>query len=169
MKKSQLTNTKSLSMMKNKANETQQRIDALFSFKDPEEEIDSMAHALMAQFLSEAQIAADRKGINRKTLAKEVGTSASYLTQLFRGHKLLNLTMAAKLQKALDFEYVIRSNQNDFDADKYNDGLVSKLVLITSKRRNSFSSVLQFEEFNHQDSNDEQCPSLQNYDQVQAS
>jgi len=58
-------------------------------------------------FLSEAQKAMDCKDWTRKKLASEIGTSASYLTQLFRGDRLLNLKTIAKIESALDIRYSI--------------------------------------------------------------
>lgn len=81
--------------------------DDIFTFENEQDQIEVDAHTLMSKFLSEVQEVADKKGINRKELAVEIGTSASYLTQLFRGHKLMNLLTAAKLQRALDFKFDI--------------------------------------------------------------
>jgi len=58
---------------------------------------------------SEFQKAMDRKGWTRKRLAKEIGTSASYLTQLFRGDRLLNFKTVAKIEAALGIEFEIVS------------------------------------------------------------
>lgn len=56
-------------------------------------------------FLSEAQKVLDRKGWTQKRLAEEIGTSASYLTQLLRGDKLLNLKTIAKIETALHIQF----------------------------------------------------------------
>ena len=61
----------------------------------------------MAKFLEKIQEIAAQKGLKKKDLAQKIGTSASYITQLYRGHKLLNLMTLAKLQKALDIEFDI--------------------------------------------------------------
>ncbi|MDP1726585.1 MAG: helix-turn-helix transcriptional regulator [Bacteroidota bacterium] len=62
---------------------------------------------IMFRFLSEIERLADERGINRKTLAKLINTSASYLTQLYRGTKPLNIETIAKLQKVLDVKFEI--------------------------------------------------------------
>ena len=67
-----------------------------------EEKVELGASLLMAQFLTLVQEEADRRQLKRKELAEMIGTSASYLTQLFRGHKLINLTTAAKLELAVE-------------------------------------------------------------------
>lgn len=70
------------------------------------------AQMLSYIFLSEVQKAMDRKGWTRKRLAKEIGTSASYLTQLFRGDRLLNFKTVAKIEAALDLNYGVYEESN---------------------------------------------------------
>jgi transcriptional regulator with XRE-family HTH domain len=95
----------------------QSEFDDIFTFENEQDQIEADAHTLMAKFLSEVQEITDKKGINRKELAAEIGTSASYLTQLFRGHKLLNLLTAAKLQRALDIKFNITiDGKNKFES-----------------------------------------------------
>ena len=79
----------------------------LFSFSFKEEEIEHDAKMLMFHFLDKIQKIADDKSLNRKDLAQKIGPSASYITQLFRGDKLINLTTLAKFQKELDFKFSI--------------------------------------------------------------
>lgn len=90
---------------KNKTNDIV--FDDIFFFENEEDQIEIDAKVLMAKFLSEVQSIADDKNLKRKELASLIGTSASYLTQLFRGHKLMNFITAAKLQRALDVEFDI--------------------------------------------------------------
>ena len=61
----------------------------------------------MFRFLSIIEIRCEELGWNRKQLAEKVGTSASYITQLFRGDKLVNMLTLAKFQKALGLEFEI--------------------------------------------------------------
>lgn len=82
----------------------------LFSFNTKEEEIEHEAKMLMFQFLDKIQKAAEDKNLNRKKIAQLLGTSASYITQLFRGDKLINLTTLAKFQKALNLKFEIHTN-----------------------------------------------------------
>ena len=87
--------------------ELNEEFNKVFTYENDDEKIEADAYILMAKFLSEVQEEADKQGINRKQLAAKIGTSASYLTQLFRGHKLLNLITAAKLQNALGIQFDI--------------------------------------------------------------
>ncbi|REL24560.1 XRE family transcriptional regulator [Rhodohalobacter sp. SW132] len=75
--------------------------------KSPEEHVEDRAQMLSYMFLSEAQKTMDRKGWTRKRLADEIGTSASYLTQLFRGDRLLNFKTVAKIEVALGFRFEV--------------------------------------------------------------
>lgn len=100
-------NTKNL----NNTEEIKKEFQKLFE-KTPEEQIEHRAHMLSLIFLSEAEKALDRKGWTRKRLAEEIGTSASYLTQLFRGDRLLNFKTVAKIEQALDLDYQISEKTN---------------------------------------------------------
>src|SRR5690625_2569316 len=82
------------------------------SEKSHEEKVEHRAQMLSYIFLSEAQKAMDRKGWTRKQLADEIGTSANYLTQIFRGDRILNFKMVAKIEYALDLKYGIYEESN---------------------------------------------------------
>ncbi len=88
------------------AEEIRNEFKKLFE-KSPEEQVEHRAQMLSFIFLSEAQKVMDRKGWTRKRLAGEIGTSASYLTQLFRGDRLLNFKTVAKIETALGIEFEI--------------------------------------------------------------
>lgn len=44
----------------------------------------------------------------KKELAKKLNTSASYITQLYRGDKLMNLEMMARIQEAFNIEFEVK-------------------------------------------------------------
>jgi transcriptional regulator with XRE-family HTH domain len=62
---------------------------------------------LMYRFLSEIDRITRERAINRKELAELVGVSASYLTQLYQGKKIINLQLLTKIKKALDIDFKI--------------------------------------------------------------
>ena len=95
----------------NRTEEIRDEFQKLFE-KSPEEHVEHRAQMLSYIFLGEAQKAMDRKGWTRKQLANEIGTSASYLTQLFRGDRLLNFKTVAKIEYALDLKYGIYEESN---------------------------------------------------------
>jgi transcriptional regulator with XRE-family HTH domain len=81
----------------------------LFAPKSKKESLNRDAFILMNRFLSEIQKLADKKGLKRKELAALIGTSPSYLTQLFRGDKMANMETLAKFQQALDVKFNIET------------------------------------------------------------
>jgi ribosome-binding protein aMBF1 (putative translation factor) len=81
--------------------------NSVLSFDNEQDQLELEAKIIMAKFLERIQEIADQKGLKKKDLAQKIGTSASYITQLYRGHKLLNLMTLAKFQRALDIEFEV--------------------------------------------------------------
>lgn len=67
------------------------------------------ALVLSSRFLSEVERLSKERKLTRKALAAAIGTSASYVTQLFRGDRTLNLLTAARLQRVLGIEFQVRA------------------------------------------------------------
>lgn len=93
-------------------NSIRERFQQLTKHKSEDEEIQHDAQMLMFRFLTETQKYQDLQGVNRKSLAKRIKTSASYLTQLFRGDKPLNFITLAKFQKTLDITFKVEAISN---------------------------------------------------------
>ncbi len=111
----------------NNKDEIRKAFNDLLTFADEHEEIEHEAAMIMFQFLSEIAKVMENKKINKKDLAKIIGTSPSYITQLFRGDKLVNFKTLAKIQKGLDvkFEVKIKKKQEaltDTNNITYRDG-----------------------------------------------
>jgi ribosome-binding protein aMBF1 (putative translation factor) len=87
--------------------DVQKAFDEVVEFSNVDDKIELESKMLMAQFLAIIQEEADRRQLKRKELAEMIGTSASYITQLFRGHKLMNLVTIAKFQSALGLKFEI--------------------------------------------------------------
>jgi transcriptional regulator with XRE-family HTH domain len=68
------------------------------------ENIELEASLLMAQFLSGFEAAMDKKKLKKKDMAGMIGTSPSYITQIFRRTKTINLVTIAKIMIALDLQ-----------------------------------------------------------------
>ncbi len=83
----------------------------LFKFDSYEDEIEHETLMLSSCFLSEVQKVLDIKKMSKKELAGKIGTSASYVTQLFRGNKIINLNTIARIQKELDINFNIGLNE----------------------------------------------------------
>jgi transcriptional regulator with XRE-family HTH domain len=93
----------------------------LFTFKNKKEELKHEATMIMFRFLSEVERITDNN-LSKKDLAKLIDTSASYVTQLFNGDKLLNFLKLAKLQDALNIKFNIVANaEKDGVADASTD------------------------------------------------
>jgi DNA-binding Xre family transcriptional regulator len=98
-------NTKS----KKEISEIIKKFQSLFKEKTGDEKIEEDSFMLMAGFLSEIELfqSSSDKYSNRKDLAKAIGTSPSYLTQVFRGDKPLNFKTLAKIQEVLEIRFDI--------------------------------------------------------------
>lgn len=104
-----------INMNSNTNNEIQNEFNKFFIDKK-ESKKDQDKHAakiIMYRFLSEVERLSEEKNIKRKQLAKLIGTSASYITQLFKGSKLLNLETAAKFERVFDIKFDIRAYPKD--------------------------------------------------------
>lgn len=84
----------------------------LFSFKNKEEELEHEAKMIMFRFLSELEKLFTEKPIKKKELAKAINTSASFITQLYQGDKLVNLLTLAKIQEAYNLTFEIKAKLN---------------------------------------------------------
>lgn len=135
--------------LKNKVNP---EFEELFSYKSDNDEIEHEAKMIMFHFLDKIQKIADRKNLNRKQLAQKIGTSGSYITQLFRGDKLINLTTLAKFQKELGFKYsiIIKDEKSilfDQNVSKFLNKIVKKSegeYLMLIKNQNKLKNDLDY-------------------------
>jgi ribosome-binding protein aMBF1 (putative translation factor) len=95
-------------------NEIQQAFREILTPASDKEKLDLETLMLMTGFLSEIEKVCEERGLLKKDLANMIGTSASYVTQLFRGHKIINLETIAKIMLALDirFDISVRKNNN---------------------------------------------------------
>ncbi len=84
----------------------------LFAFKSKEEELEHEAKMIMFRFLSELEKLNEEKPIKKKELAKAINTSASFITQLYQGDKLVNLLTIAKIQEAYNLTFEIKAKLN---------------------------------------------------------
>lgn len=106
----------------NDVDKIKEKFKSLVIEKNEQEGIDHDAYMLMAGYLSEIEKIQEDEGIKRNHLANQIKTSASYLTQVFRGDKPLNFQTLAKIQRVLKIKFQVRAysiNQNSmysFDA-----------------------------------------------------
>lgn len=102
-----------MNMKKEKTNDNVKRdLDALLQlmkFDNKEQKLRHDAFVLMAGYLSEIEAIQKKHNITRKELAKKIGDSAPYLTQVFRGNKPLNFYTIAKIKDALNIRFEVRA------------------------------------------------------------
>jgi len=82
---------------------------ALMKFDNKEQKLRHDAFILMAGYLSEIEAIQEKHKITKKELAKRIGNSASYLTQIFRGNKPLNFYTIAKIKNELNIKFEVRA------------------------------------------------------------
>lgn len=102
----------------------------LFSFKSKEEEIEHEAKMIMFRFLSELEKLNSDNPIKKKELAQALDTSASFVTQLYQGNKLINLLALAKMQEAYNFTFEIKAKPN---SENYTEEIKQSYHNYTSK------------------------------------
>jgi len=109
-------NTRSL----NSNSDIKNKFDELLKFQNEKEELEHEATMLSLQFISEFnKLMGD--SVTKKEIADAIGTSKSYVTQIFNGSKLLNLQTIVKIQKALNAKVKI-----SFIADETEIGFSAK-------------------------------------------
>lgn len=80
----------------------------LYTFRNEEEEIEHEAYMLMFRFLSELEkLGSGDHPMRKNELAKKIGVSPSFITQLYNGSKLINLSTLAKIEKAFNISFEI--------------------------------------------------------------
>lgn len=111
-KKTSLKKSVDTRMKFNKKFQVEPGFQSLFSFKNKKEKLEHDAKMIMFRFISEIEKLNQEKPMKKKDLAKALGTSASYITQLYRGDKLINLTTLAKLQDVYNLTFEIKAKIN---------------------------------------------------------
>jgi len=110
--------------LKNKK-DIQQAFRETLASETEQEKLEIETLMLMARFLSQIEKVCEERSLLKKDLAKMIGTSASYITQLFRGHKIINLETIARIMLALDIQFDVqikKETENSFHNDQdYND------------------------------------------------
>ena len=105
-------------MNSKKINDLKDRFKKLDKFENYDEKIEHEKMVSMFSFLSDVQKIIDKRGWTRKKLAKEIGISASYLSQLYSGDKVINLELITKISKALDCSFKINLNTPELSYDR---------------------------------------------------
>jgi plasmid maintenance system antidote protein VapI len=124
--------------------------EALFSFGSKKEKIEHNAQMISYRILSEVEKVCEEKKIKKKALAEMVGTSRSYITQLFRGTKQVNTDIMARFEEALDISFQIKVKLNEESHEAY---LAKQIPLgfFNKKRLPANGCVMYYFEGGHKD------------------
>jgi len=87
------------------SNSIKSRAKSLLNIDTLEERYELEKTRLHFAFLSGIERSMEHQNISREELAQRIGTSISYLTELFRGTKSLNFDVLAKMKIALDVDF----------------------------------------------------------------
>lgn len=85
--------------------------DALFGTLSHEDIVASKADLLAMQFLGLVDRKMDQENISKKELAQKIGTSASFITQMFRGDRKPNWNILAKMSMELGLEFKVMTEE----------------------------------------------------------
>ncbi len=87
-----------------------EKFDKLLAFENDQEQFEHEAQMLAFQFLAKIDKKMEKLEMSKKELAQRVGTSPSFITQMFRGDRKPNWNILAKMQKELNLEFKIVTN-----------------------------------------------------------
>ncbi|WP_339880561.1 helix-turn-helix domain-containing protein [uncultured Algoriphagus sp.] len=81
--------------------------DALMNEMSYEDQVASKADLFALQFLGLVDQKMESLKMNKKELAEKIGTSASFITQLFRGDRKPNWNILAKMSLELELDFKV--------------------------------------------------------------
>lgn len=85
--------------------------DALINELSYEDQVASKADVLALQFLGLVDQKMESLKMNKKELAEKIGTSASFITQLFRGDRKPNWNILAKMSMELGLDFKVMTEE----------------------------------------------------------
>ena len=103
--------------MNTKSKNIKARFNSIVKFKSDTERNEHDSKILMFKFLSIVETKMNEELMSKKELAELMGTSPSYVTQLFRGTKTINLLTIAKLQRIFNLQFKI-DTEKEIDVRK---------------------------------------------------
>ncbi len=99
--------------MSTKSKKIKSRFKKILKFESDAERNEHDSKILMFKFLSIVEERMNESLMSKKELAELLGTSPSYVTQLFRGTKTINLLTIAKLQRIFNMRFKIEAEQEN--------------------------------------------------------
>lgn len=98
--------------------------EEILSFKDSNEKIEHEADMISLKIAIRISEYLEERAISKKDLAKLMGTSPAYITQILRGDKRINMIFLARLMDSLDlrFDFTLRDNR------KFDEALFDRVL-----------------------------------------
>ena len=128
---------------KSKHFETNPEFQDLFEFRSLEEERSHNAQMISYRILSEVERVCEELKINKKQLAERVGSSPSYITQLFRGAKHVNMDIMARFEEALELSFAINAKMDGETQKDFVFNQVEKLNIKSCKHNQIYWTSFQ--------------------------
>ncbi|MGL4597330.1 MAG: helix-turn-helix domain-containing protein [Bacteroidia bacterium] len=127
---------------------------SLFDFSSEEEKQAHEAAMVSARFLHEISRLCELHGWNKKELAKKLDVSPSFITQLYRGERLLNLTLIAKVQTVFKISFRLMLEKMDgYEGHEFADQVLKAIFDRQKKRSTSSKSEIILPKSKQHDSN----------------
>ena len=101
--------------MNTKSNKTKKKFQDLLGFSTDAELIEHRSKMIMFSFLHFVELEMEKRNMTKKDLAKELKTSASFVTKLFTGTKTINLLTIAKLEEIFDINFHVALKPKSID------------------------------------------------------
>jgi len=145
--------------------EIQNEFDNIFNFENNEDKWEVEAKVIASKFLSIIQKEIDKNNGNRKELAEAIGTSASYITQLFRGNKFPNFLTLAKIKDVLNIEFNI-SLEGEINSQISEDEITQFLNKFYQSQNGDYIKIIKNKPFNIKPSCIKNSTELYNYSTI---
>lgn len=87
----------------------------LFNFKSEKDKLKHGAKILMYRFFSEVERLSEDGKLQRKDFADAIDVSESFISQLYKGDKIVSLTALAKLEEAFDLTFEVEAKLNNMN------------------------------------------------------
>jgi len=124
-----------------KNNKIKNQLMSLISPMSDEAELDIDKHILSAKFLSEIQKHLETADMKKKDFAELMDVSASFITQLFTGDKMVSMEFLSNAQKKLNIEFTISS------INYSNENILNGEIKIIQLRSSSIDKKVTYTEY----------------------
>lgn len=124
-----------------KTKNIQEKFRELLKPDDHQEKIELDALMLAAPYLEIILDKMEETGMKKKDLAKELGTSASYITQLMNTNKMLNFPILARIAEVLDLKFQVEKKSESPDVDYLERVFKSQNLIDNPFVKNRFMSI----------------------------